>query len=96
MIHLGREMANWILTQLTWRRPTPLAAGIDREADVPADPHVANSRATGGDPEGGIDSSCTTGTGPSEAFVGRISGDDAGSVQDTGAEVRASRREVPS
>jgi hypothetical protein len=60
----------------------------EREADVDTDEQVANSRPTGGDPDedaGGT----TTGTGRSEEFVGRVSGEDADAGEQTGAEARA-------
>lgn len=63
---------------------------VPTEKDVAEDSAVAQSRATGGDPadtEG--DAVATTGTGDSDEFVGRVSGQDAGYVGLTGAEARA-------
>lgn len=64
------------------------------EADVAHDPHVAESRDTGGRPrttpsEGAPDGTSTTGTDRNETFVGRVAGDDAGYSGETGAEARA-------
>jgi hypothetical protein len=60
------------------------------EADTPPDPQSAHSRATGGVPDAGAsDTHSTTGTTPSQSFVGRASGDDPGEAGKTGAEVRA-------
>lgn len=65
-------------------------AGQDRESDVDEDSALANSRETGGDPDAdGEDAGSTTGTGESEEFVGRVSGQDAGYAGETGAEARA-------
>lgn len=65
-------------------------AAMDREADVDEDEAVANSRETGGDPDvDGADAGSTTGTGESEEFVGRVSGQDLGYEGETGAEARA-------
>ncbi|MBA3419213.1 MAG: hypothetical protein ACR2KO_01105 [Geodermatophilaceae bacterium] len=65
-------------------------AAMDREADVDEDEAVANSRETGGDPDAdGADAGSTTGTGESEEFVGRVSGQDLGYEGETGAEARA-------
>jgi len=62
----------------------------DRESDVEDDSTLANSRETGGDPDAkGEDAGSTTGTGESEEFVGRVSGQDAGYAGETGAEARA-------
>ena len=65
------------------------------EQDVPADPKVASSRATGGVHEGTVDGSDTfgdatsvTGTGESGDFVGRVAGDDPAYAGETGAEAR--------
>ena len=65
------------------------------EQDVPADPKVASSRATGGEHEGTVDGSGTfgdatseTGTGETGDFVGRVAGDDPGYADETGAEAR--------
>ncbi len=60
------------------------------ESDVPADEHVAGSRDTGGAPgEEAPDQGSTTGTTPSEKFVGRVAGQDASFGEETGAEARA-------
>jgi hypothetical protein len=60
------------------------------EADVAADPQVANSRRTGGVPdEAADDQASTTGTTPTPDFVGRVAGDDVGYAGETGAERRA-------
>lgn len=65
-------------------------AGSSGEADTPADPQSARTRATGGVPEPEAkDTHSTTGTTPSETFVGRASGDDAGEPEQSGAEARA-------
>lgn len=59
------------------------------ESDVAGDDHLAENRATGGlDGEAG-DAASTTGTGPSEEFVGRVSGQDDGAERISGAEARA-------
>jgi hypothetical protein len=48
------------------------------EADVPGDPHVAESRRTGGRTEAGEgDKHSTTGTTSNDTFVGRVSGEQA-------------------
>jgi hypothetical protein len=60
------------------------------EADVAADPQVANSRRTGGEAdESAPDQASTTGTSPTPEYVGRIAGDDVGYAGETGAERRA-------
>lgn len=60
------------------------------ESDVPLDPKVANARETGGDPpDGEDDTHSTTGTSQNEEFVGRVAGQDAQDVGETGAEARA-------
>jgi hypothetical protein len=60
------------------------------ESDVQADPAVARSRKTGGVPNPRYpDQHTTTGTTPSEEFVGRITGEDPGDVGESGAERRA-------
>jgi len=60
------------------------------EPDVSDDDQVAGTRATGGDDrEHGHDSPTTTGTGPNTTFVGRVSGQDEGFHEETGAEARA-------
>lgn len=75
--------------------------GVPREDDVPVDPALANSRATGGDPDAvdsGIrypDSHSTTGTTVSGEFVGRASGDDPGNIDiDFDRDVRGSDIDV--
>lgn len=60
------------------------------EPDTEDDPAVAGARDTGGDPDDGTtDAGSTTGTGHSEEFVGRVSGQDEGYAGETGAEARA-------
>jgi hypothetical protein len=61
-----------------------------RQDDVNQDEGQALSRATGGveDPSA-PDQGSTTGTTPSEEFVGRASGEDVGYAGETGAERRA-------
>jgi hypothetical protein len=65
------------------------------EQDVPADPEVASSRATGGEHEGTVDeagafgdATSVTGTGETGDFVGRVAGDDPAYAGETGAEAR--------
>ena len=60
------------------------------EDDVEPDDAQALSRATGGveDPDA-PDQGSTTGTTPSETFVGRVSGQDVGYAGETGGERRA-------
>lgn len=41
------------------------------------------------DPHDDGDGATTTGTGPSEEFVGRVAGDDGGEDRESGAEARA-------
>ncbi len=61
----------------------------DSEPDVDRDEAVASSRAVGGVPqEETPDQNSTTGTTPSEEFVGRAAGDDGGYEGETGAEAR--------
>lgn len=57
--------------------------------DVAADPATAGSRDTGGADRDDADSASTTGTGSTEEFVGRVSGQDVGFAGETGAEARA-------
>jgi hypothetical protein len=57
--------------------------------DVEPDTHVARTRETGGAPDDRGDGASTTGTGPSEEFVGRVAGQDEGFAEETGAERRA-------
>lgn len=67
------------------------------ESDVSDDDEVAGTRDTvagtrntgGDDREHGGDAPTTTGTGPNETFVGRVSGEDEGFDEETGAEARA-------
>lgn len=60
------------------------------ESDVQKDPNRASSRETGGVPnKEHPDQHSTTGTTPNETFVGRVSGDDVGADEETGAERRA-------
>jgi len=60
------------------------------EADVTSDPNVAGSRETGGVEDlDQPDQHSTTGTTPSEEFVGRVQGQDVGYAGETGAERRA-------
>jgi len=49
------------------------------------------TRETGGGPGDSGDQATTTGTGTSEEFVGRVSGQDEGDVGESGAEARADR-----
>ena len=64
--------------------------GHPREGDVADDEAQALSRATGGvDDPSAPDQGSTTGTTPSEEFVGRVSGQDVGYAGETGAERRA-------
>ena len=58
------------------------------EEDVDPDDAQALSRATGGGPSDDPDSASTTGTGESGTFVGRVSGQDVGYAEETGAERR--------
>jgi hypothetical protein len=59
------------------------------ESDVAGDDHLAESRSTGGLDGDTGDAASTTGTGASEEFVGRISGQDDGAERISGAEARA-------
>jgi hypothetical protein len=60
------------------------------EGDVDRDDAEALTRATGGVDDGAAgDADSTTGTGPSETFVGRDAGQDEGYAGETGAERRA-------
>jgi len=77
--------------RLVARRRADRKAGIDRESDVAADARLAQSRATGGLRSDQPDAGATTGTGRNDLFVGRVAGDDVGSGDETGAEVRARR-----
>lgn len=63
---------------------------IPTEKDVDTDDSVAQSRATGGDPESDErDAVSTTGSGDSGEYVGRVGGQDVGYAGLTGAEARA-------
>jgi hypothetical protein len=59
------------------------------EEDVDPDDAQALSRATGGGDSDDADATGTTGTGESGTFVGRVSGQDVGYAEETGAERRA-------
>lgn len=60
------------------------------ESDVRTDPLQAQTRSAGGQHDHrATDSNSTTGTTPSSAFVGRVSGQDVGYAGMTGAEARA-------
>ena len=59
------------------------------EDDVAGDARLAESRATGGLDGDTGDAASTTGTGASEEFVGRVSGQDDGAERLSGAEARA-------
>jgi hypothetical protein len=59
------------------------------EDDVAGDDHLAGSRDTGGLDGDTGDAASTTGTGPSEEFVGRVAGQDDGAERLSGAEARA-------
>ena len=63
------------------------------EDDVDRDDAVALSRATGGGDSEAPDAGSTTGSGESETFVGRVSGQDVGYAGETGAERRAADRD---
>ena len=58
------------------------------EDDVDRDDAEALSRATGGGPGDAPDAAGTTGTGEAGTFVGRVSGQDVGYAEETGAERR--------
>ncbi|MGY1813821.1 hypothetical protein [Blastococcus sp. SYSU D00820] len=62
------------------------------EDDVDRDDAVALSRATGGGSSDEPDAGATTGTGGSGEFVGRVSGQDVGYAEETGAERRAAEQ----
>jgi hypothetical protein len=62
------------------------------EDDVDRDDAQALSRASGGADSDAPDAVSTTGTGESETFVGRVSGQDVGYAEETGAERRAADR----
>jgi hypothetical protein len=60
------------------------------ESDVEVDEATAHSRAKGGVPDPDApDQASTTGTTPSETYVGRVAGQDEGYAGQTGAEARA-------
>jgi hypothetical protein len=60
------------------------------ESDVFRDPQVAASRDTGGvENPVAPDQATTTGTTPTDEYVGRIAGDDVGYEEESGAERRA-------
>jgi hypothetical protein len=63
------------------------------EDDVDRDDAQALSRATGGGDSDESDASSTTGTGESDAFVGRVAGQDVGYAGETGAERRAAAQQ---
>ena len=63
------------------------------EDDVDRDDAQALSRATGGGDSDATDADSTTGTGDSETFVGRVSGQDVGYAEETGAERRAAQQD---
>ena len=60
------------------------------ERDVEPDENVARTREVGGEPDPGQpDQNTTTGTTPTQEYVGRVAGDDVGYAGETGAERRA-------
>jgi hypothetical protein len=60
------------------------------ESDTTVDDHVATSRETGGvENQDAPDQASTTGTTPSDEFVGRVAGTDESDVGESGAEARA-------
>lgn len=60
------------------------------ESDVQADKHVVRSRRTGGARDShGEDTASTTGTSPTEEFVGRVAGEDETEDEVDGAQARA-------
>ena len=63
------------------------------EDDVDRDDAQALSRATGGGDSDESDALSTTGTGESDAFVGRVAGQDVGYAGETGAERRAAAQQ---
>jgi hypothetical protein len=79
-----------------WRRLKQLLRGRTRaqeaggEADVEHDPAEVNTRPTGGEhPPASPDAHSTTGPSANDTFVGRVSGEEAGFADETGAERRA-------
>lgn len=83
--------------------PAPSPAGLEDtvphdprpgEDDVDRDDQQALSRATGGEPDPGApDQGSSTGTTPTEGYVGRVAGQDVGYAEETGAERRAAAAE---
>jgi hypothetical protein len=66
------------------------------ESDIPADPHVANSRQAGGRRSNDeADTHSSTGTSENDTYVGRVAGQDPGFEAETGAEARAWRDQEP-
>jgi hypothetical protein len=67
----------------------------DYEDDVDVDDKQALTRAEGGEEQSDMpDRNSTTGSTPSEDFVGRVAGDDGGGYEgETGAERRAAAAE---
>lgn len=65
------------------------------EDDVAADPQLADSRESGGEPgdQDEADGISTTGTAENQEFVGRVAGDDVGYAGETGAEARAAAQD---
>ena len=88
------SLVTWLGDRLRGERPGQ-AVEDDAPADTPVDTAMARSRATGGvpDPDAG-DSNSTTGTTPSETFVGRPSSDEPGDAGPDGAELRARHGEA--
>jgi hypothetical protein len=83
-------MAKW--RQLMDRAGRGVRARRDGEEDAPADLTESRSRDSGGEPDRSTqDRHSTTGTTPSEEFVGRDSGDETGDTGTSGAERRAGR-----
>lgn len=76
--------------EAAWANRSSAQEGVPREEDVAVNPAVANTRATGGEPDRSQpDQHSTTGTTPNETFVGRVSGQDVGYAEETGAERRS-------
>jgi hypothetical protein len=87
-------MSLW--SRIRTRLGGPPSGAVPGESDAPADSETARSRATGGASQAGAaDTHSTTGTTPSDTFVGRASGDDPGDAGTTGAEVRADHERSP-
>lgn len=84
--------ARWWWARLrSWARRARFYSSTRTEQDVAGDPHQVTSRETGGrhrpnadDPHG------TTSTNDNDLFIGRVTGQDAGYADETGAERRAS------